>query len=117
MISSKTYCLKLTILIANVVSVVIAIIPNINELDAVNQTILSIIVIMIEIALIIRGKVHENNVDKDFLGRSKQEVIEEIKPAKYSQLEEARAELRSGIKIMLACAIIYGIIIFFHKNY
>ena len=106
MISSKTYCLKLTILIANVVSVVIAIIPNINELDAVNQTILSIIVIMIEIALIIIGKVHENNVDKDFLGRSKQEVIEEIKPAKYSQLEEARA-----------CAIIYGIIIFFHKNY
>lgn len=115
MISSKTYCLKLTILIANVVSVVIAIIPNINELDAVNQTILSIIVIMIEIALIIIGKVHENNVDKDFLGRSKQEVIEEIKPAKYSQLEEARAELRSGIKIMLACAIIYGIIIFFIK--
>ena len=29
--------------------------------------------------LIIIGKAHENNVDKDFLGRLKQEVIEEIK--------------------------------------
>ena len=74
MISSKTYCLKLTILIANVVSVVIAIIPNINELDAVNQTILSIIVIMIEIALIIRGKVHENNVDKRYFHPNKQSL-------------------------------------------
>ena len=115
MISSKTYCLKLIILIANVVSVCIVILPNINELDAKCQTILGIIVIMIEIFLIIIGKAHENNVDKDFLGRLKQEVIEEIKPAKYSQLEEARAELRSGIKIMLACAIVYGIIIFFIK--
>ena len=115
MISSKTYCLKLIILIANVVSVCIVILPNINELDAKCQTILGIIVIMIEIFLIIIGKAHENNVDKDFLGRLKKEVIEEIKPAKYSQLEEARAELRSGIKIMLACAIVYGIIIFFIK--
>lgn len=115
MISSRTYNFKLVILIVNVVSVCIAIFPKINRLDEIWQNISSILVIGVEVFLIIIGKAHENNVDKDILGKSKKEIIEELKPSKYSKIEEARAELRFGIQIMLGSAIICWIIIFFAK--
>lgn len=75
MISSKTYFLKSVILIANIISVCIAILPSINTLAETTQTVISITVILIELFLLLVNNIHESNVDQDILGGSKKELV------------------------------------------
>lgn len=83
MISSKTYFLKSVILIANIISVCIAILPSINTLAETTQTVISITVILIELFLLLVNNIHESNVDQDILGGSKKELVKKRSPQKY----------------------------------
>lgn len=115
MISSKTYFLKSVILIANIISVCIAILPSINTLAETTQTVISITVILIELFLLLVNNIHESNVDQDILGGSKKELVKKMSSQKYNELEESRAELRSGLEILFTTTILYWITIFFMK--
>lgn len=78
--------------------------------------IIAAIIACMEILVLTFEKIHEAKVGRDIFGKSQKEVLREIKPSSQNELERAREELRTGIRIMMVSTVLALVVLYFTEK-
>ncbi len=118
----ETALWKNIIILVNVTTGCLAVLPAAFgivfsiENNSVFTVIIAVMVVCLEIIAMVFGKVHMAKVERDIFGRPQKKVLEEIKPSSKNELERAREELRTGLKLLMIPAVILLIALYFTEK-